>query len=69
MILMTLVAILAVIPGVPMVALAPLALVVLGLISGFMSPEDDLLTRLRHHDFSILVGCFKLASHIASIRS
>ena len=48
MILMTLVAILAVIPGVPMVALAPLALVVLGLISGFMNPEDDLLTRLAY---------------------
>tara|TARA_Y100000588_G_C13994400_1_gene812935 strand:- start:279 stop:635 length:357 start_codon:yes stop_codon:yes gene_type:complete len=48
MILMTLVAVLAVIPGVPMVALAPLALVALGLISGFMNPEDDLLTRLAY---------------------
>ena len=46
MILMTAVAILAVIPGVPAVAYAPLALVGLGLISGFMNPEDDLLTRL-----------------------
>ena len=46
MILMTAVAILAVIPGVPAVAFAPLALVGLGLISGFMNPEDDLLTRL-----------------------
>ena len=35
----------------------------------FWSGRDDLLTRLRHHDFSILVGCFKLAAHIASIRS
>ena len=31
-----------------MVALAPLALVALGLISGFMNPEDDLLTRLAY---------------------
>ena len=46
MILMTVVAVLAVIPGVPAVAYAPLALVGLGLISGFMNPEDDLLTRL-----------------------
>ena len=48
MILMTAVAILAVIPGVPAVAYAPLALVGLGLISGFMNPEDDLLTRLAY---------------------
>ncbi len=48
MILMTAVAILAVIPGVPAVAFAPLALVGLGLISGFMNPEDDLLTRLAY---------------------
>jgi len=48
MILMTLVAVLAVIPGVPAVALAPLALVGLGLISGFMNPEDDLLTRVAY---------------------
>ena len=46
MILMTVVAVLAVIPGVPAVAYAPLALVGIGLISGFMNPEDDLLTRL-----------------------
>ena len=46
MILMTVVAVLAVIPGVPAGAYAPLALVGLGLISGFMNPEDDLLTRL-----------------------
>ena len=31
-----------------MVALAPLALVALVLISGFMNPEDDLLTRLAY---------------------
>ena len=48
MILMTAVAILAVIPGVPAVAFAPLALVGLGLLSRFMNPEDDLLTRLAY---------------------
>tara|TARA_B100000809_G_scaffold85951_1_gene84362 strand:- start:28 stop:390 length:363 start_codon:yes stop_codon:yes gene_type:complete len=48
MILMTVVAVLAVIPGVPAVAYAPLALVGLGLISGFMNPEDDLLTRVAY---------------------
>ena len=46
MILMTAVAILAVVPAVPGGEYAALILVGLGLISGFMNPEDDLLTRL-----------------------
>ena len=46
MILMTAVAILAVVPAVPGGEYAALILVGLGLISGVMNPEDDLLTRL-----------------------
>ena len=45
MILMTLAAILAAIPQVPF-GYWPLVLVVIGLVAGFMSPEDDLLTRI-----------------------
>ena len=48
MILMTAVAILAVVPAVPGGEYAALILVGLGLISGFMNPEDDLLTRLAY---------------------